>query len=223
MSIEPVVTDCFDWDGRGPSLIRWLHGSDKLFPDTFAGEWPDGICGAEYGLPPDLPPSSGTSIVVVDPAACDRAWVVFHGLQVIQIVPEEVHSYWHSELLESAASRSGVWKVTDSEWMRSFSPRHLGNCSHFILEFYDDLVEVIAEALIFGRGAFRLEQVIAEDRGFAYAYLWRAYCREKWDEKRAAAEDFRAYARIEQDPGNAEYARKKAERLEKETGLSKPA
>ena len=122
---------------------------------------------------------------------CPRAWVVFHGLQVIQIVPEEVHSYWHRPSSEPS-TRSGVWEVVGSDWLASFNPRHLENHKHFVLEFYDDLVEVIARDLIFGHGEFSIDRVVAEDARFAYAYLRRAQVREKAHQWNDAISDYRA-------------------------------
>lgn len=214
MKPVPITTEHFAFDGRGPSLIRWLNYSDMLFPGTFWPHAPNGIHGAEYGIPPMLTdePLPSTTISVVDPLECPRAWVVFHGLQVIQIVPEEVHSYWHSEVYEPG-TRSGAWEVVDSAWLASFSPRHLTGHKHFVLEFYDDLVEVIARGLIFGRGEFSIDQVVEKDDRFAYAYLRRAQVREEAQEWANAIADYRSYASLERYPSSAAYALRCAEAL----------
>jgi hypothetical protein len=75
MQAKVFQTDYFDFDGRGETLVRWICDVDILFAE------PDGanafvalsgdICGAQY----------------------HDGWVLFHGLQVLQIAPEEVHSY----------------------------------------------------------------------------------------------------------------------------------
>src|SRR4051812_22906669 len=93
----PIPTEQFAFDGRGPCLIRWLYYSDLLFKGTLWPDTPDGIHGAEYGIPPMSAgdPLPSPTVAMVDPLQCPRVWVVFHGLQVIQMVPEEVHSYWH--------------------------------------------------------------------------------------------------------------------------------
>lgn len=212
MKLLPIKTEHFPFDGRGPSLIRWLYYSDLLFASTMWPDKPDGIHGAEYGIPPVLAgsPLPSTTVAVVDPLQCPRAWVVFHGLQVIQIVPEEVHSYWH--LCESG-TQSGAWEVLDSDWSAGFNPRHLANHRHFILEFYDDLVEVIARDLIFGHGEFSIDRVIGKDRRFSYAYLRRAQVREKAQEWREAIADYRSYASLEPNQPNAAYGLRCAEAL----------
>ena len=48
-----------------------------------------------------------------------------------------------------------------------------------MLEFYDHVVEVVAEALIFGAGRFRLEGAIARDGRLGYAHLRRALSLKK--------------------------------------------
>lgn len=214
MKAQPVTTPHFAFDGRGPSLIRWLYYSDMLFAGTIWPDTPYGIHGAEYGIPPksDDSPLPSSTVAVIDPLECPRAWVVFHGLQVIQIVPEEVHSYWHSEVYEQG-TRSGIWEVTDSDWLAGFNPRHLSNHKHFVLEFYDELVEVIARDLIFGRGQFSIDRIVGDDGRFAYAYLRRAQVREKAQEWMEAIADYRSYASIEPDASNAAYGLRCAEAL----------
>jgi hypothetical protein len=144
---------------------------------------------------------------------CPRAWVIFDGLQVIQVVPEEVHSYWFLSEDESHA-RTGVWEVLDSEWLASFSQLHLAGHKHFVIEFYDDLVEVIARDLIFGRGEFLIDRAVGADGRFAYAYFRRADVREKARDWPGAIADYRAYANVEPNLSNAKYGLALAEALE---------
>jgi len=212
----PIETSHFAFDGRGPSLIRWLHHRDLLFAGTMWPDSPDGIHGAEYGIAPTIAgsPLPATSVAVVDPIECSKAWVVFDGLQVIQIVPEEVHSYWHYEP-EVRGNRSGAWEVVDSEWLAAFHPRHLAGHRHFILEFDDELVEVIARELIFGHGEFSIDRVAPTDGRFAYAYLRRAQVREKAEQWKDAQADYRLYASLENNESNSSYARRCAEGLAK--------
>lgn len=84
-------------------------------------------------------------------------WIVFKRLQVIQIVPHEVHSFWY--LTEGDTFDNGILEVEDSSWIKNFSPTHLTKCKHFILEFYDEIVEVICESLISGVGDFDANKV----------------------------------------------------------------
>jgi hypothetical protein len=189
MKAVPVeVPDAFGPGGRGPELQQWLVDSDLLFGDSEAGFAPltRSIAGAQV----------------------DGGWVVFHGLQVIQIVPEEVHSYWHLESEADPPSLSNVWCITDSTWLGSFAPRHLSNHEHYLLTFYDELAEVICRDLLFGLGVFDLERAIASFPQLAYAYLRRAMSREKKGKLDESAADYKKYIAISPDLSSVEYARR---------------
>jgi hypothetical protein len=216
MKASPLATEHFAFDGRGPYLARWLYRSDLLFDGTFWPEAPDGIHGVEYRIPPKVAAGSlpSTTVLVVDPLQCLRAWVVFDGLQVFQVVPEEVHTYWHDEA-DEPGRLSGVWEIADSAWLASFDPRHLGAHKHFVLVFYDDVVEVIARDLIFGHGAFSIDRVVDEDGRFAFAYNRRAQVREKAEDWRGALADYRAYASLEPNPSFAASGLRHCAALEK--------
>ena len=182
-AIEP-----FRAGGRGPVLESWLHDGDLLFPDTNEGfaAPPDGIVGAQVS----------------------DAWVVLQGVQVVQVVPEEVHSYWHRGLPSVGPEASNLWRIDDSEWLRTFNPRHLAECQHFVLEFYDELLEVVAEALVVGPGAFHLEEAIAQDGRLGYAYLRRAMSlktERRFDEAEAS---FVEYLATDPPESAREYARR---------------
>ena len=198
MKAEPIATPYFGFDGRGPTLIRWLNNSDLLFPGTFWSDTPDGIQGAEYGLQGTPGRGSGpwTSVEVTDPTSAEHAWVVFNGLQVIQVVPHEVHTYWHRKCASGQHEKTGVWEVFESDWLKSFAQGHLAKSRHFILEFYDDLVEVVADDLIFGTGRFKIEHVVEHDARFVFAFLRRAQCSEKRKDIEGAVRDYRKYASV---------------------------
>ncbi len=217
MKAEPIATPYFGFDGRGPTLARWLNYSDLLFPGTFWSDTPDGIHGAEYGLPSTTArgPGPWTSVEVADATTADRAWVIFHGLQVVQVIPHEVHSYWHRECAASEVRKTGAWEVFESVWLKSFAQGHLATSRHFLLEFYDDLVEVVAEGLIFGVGRFKIEQVVEHDPRFVFAFLRRAQCNEKRKDIEGAVRDYRKYASVADNASNAEYATKCADHLER--------
>ena len=138
MIVRPISTPYFDYDGRGPILTRWIHDRECVIPGSDAGRapLPGHIVGAEHS----------------------EGWVIFQRLQVIQIIPEEVHSYWFFDLLPSGAVHTGAYEVVDSSWKASFSQRHLADQQHFILAFYDDLVEVVCRSLAFGSGIFLIHE-----------------------------------------------------------------
>jgi hypothetical protein len=143
MRVVPYPTDHFGFDGRGPEIHRFLRDCDALKEGAFPERRkpPGHIIGVEYYWfeRPEL------------------EWVLFRKMQVIQIVPEEVCSYWFAAHISDKRKGIGIYVVEDSAWLRSFSQRHLASCRHFIFQFYDDILEVIAEDLTFGRGAFRIE------------------------------------------------------------------
>src|SRR5262249_45447261 len=151
----------------------------------------------------------------IEGAQVGGGWVVFHGLQVIQIVPEEVHSYWHLELERGPPSLANVWRIEGSAWLASFSPEHLHDQEHYLLTFYDELVEVICRELLFGSDVFNLEAAIASFPQLAYAYLKRAMSREKQGKLCEAAADFEQYIAISTNASSVEYARRCLETLGK--------
>ncbi len=133
-------------------MLRWITDVELLLPDTHLDkQLPGDLRGASY-----IYSSSQTNWI----GQRQKAWVVFYGLQVIQIVPEEVHSYWHLAYTPKKKNsiKSGVWIVENSEWLKLFNPQHLTEHKHFILEFYDELVAVVCRDLIFGPGEFSIEE-----------------------------------------------------------------
>lgn len=144
MRTIPLQNEHFGFDGRGPEIQRFLHDRDAVKGGTFTDRrpLPGNIIGMEFSWF-----EHDTS-----------AWVIFSRSQVVQIVPEEVCSYWFMPDSPEETRGVGIYVIEDSQWLSSFSQRHLGKCRHFILMFYDDIVEVLAEDLIFGRGPFRIEE-----------------------------------------------------------------
>jgi len=194
MKLIPVdVPDAFGPGGRGPELQHWLIDVDLLFDSSAAGFAPTqrSIHGAQV----------------------HGGWVVFHELQVVQIVSEEVHSYWHLETNGESPSLANVWRVQDSEWLTSFSPRHLQGHNHYIITFYDELAEIICRELLFGSDVFSLEHAISRFPQLAYAYLRRAMSLEKQMKLDAAASDYEKYIEIATDASSVEYARRCVARL----------
>ena len=190
MQAKVFPTDLFGFDGRGESLQHWIHDADILFPEpevsgAFAAP-SGGIVGAQY----------------------DGGWVLFHGLQVIQIVPEEVHAYWHLNFILGDIKQSGVWEIEGSEWIKTFAQRHLAEHKHFIIEFYDELVEVICRTLIFGADRFDLEKIVATDNRLSYAYLRRADIQRKLGNFDEAVDDYQKYIQSCPESSSSDYAQR---------------
>ena len=193
MRIVAVDTPYFWHDGRGPMLVRWIKDDELLLPGSQAGRAP--LAGSIEGVQYDADGPEGN-------------WVIFHGMQVIQIVPEEVHAGWHWNYLDDSGIKTGVWEVEDSEWLKTFHPRHLGCHKHYIVEFYDEIVELICRELIFGDGRFAIEKVVVVDSRFAYAYLRRAMSQEKLGNKAEAIEYYQKYIDMVPDEDKKDYARR---------------
>jgi hypothetical protein len=195
VQIVPIQTPHFSFDGRGPILRRWIHDRDLLLPDSSEGfaAQPGQACGAVHDTYADGPGG--------------RHFVVFHGLQVLQVVPEEVHAYWHRRLLSSTRG-IGVFRVERSDWLASFAQRHLAGHDHFVLEWYDDIVEVICRDLIFGEGDFEISRVLPDEPRLGYAYFRHAVAQEKLGNVVAAIDSWERYLACAPHVGSIDYARR---------------
>lgn len=155
----------------GSTIERWLWLRDINFPDS----------GHQYSFP-EVPLGLVTT----------AGWVIFHRRQLFLAVPDEVHTFWHHEQNQDLV-RSFAFQVEESLWLASFDQRHLSLCHHFVLDFRDDIVEVICEKLLFGAGPFELEAAITLHPELGDAYYWRAMAREKAGDLRFA-DDLRKVA-----------------------------
>jgi hypothetical protein len=185
MKANPIHLNAFETSGRGPVLTRWLHDEVMYFPNS--DELNTGsIVGAEY----------------------EGNWLIFYGLQVIQIIPEEVHSYWHLKMTKDEARITGAWEIEDSTWLKTFNQRHLANQKHFVLEFYDEIVEVICKSLACDKGVFDIRQVASLDDRFAYVYLRYAMAQEKLGNSKEALTNYQHYLNRCPNGDSAEYAKR---------------
>lgn len=190
--VSAEAPEPFGTGSRGPTLTRWLTNSELLFPNSDS-------C---YG------PATGS----IKGAIAEDSWVIFHGLQVIQIVPEEVHSYWHLKHAEPGVNTC-AWRVIDSEWKASFAQHHLANHEHFLLVFYDDLVEVICRELLFGKFPFELASAIEDYPQLGGAYLRLAESLRNQHDQQGAIANYERYLECNPDEGSAGYARRCLETL----------
>jgi hypothetical protein len=65
--------------------------------------------------------------------------------QVVMFTPEEVIA---------RPGPGGAFDLGRSAWLQSFNQWHLERCCHYRLRFYDELLDIICEALEFFDGAF---------------------------------------------------------------------
>lgn len=128
--MKPIHVESFYHDGRGPELVKMHWGRRNV-----------GLLAIDY-FPPD--------VVHDDASICH---VRFKGLQVCMTTPEEVVKALPMGL--AAHRPAAMFNLGKDAWYNEFSPRHLSECSHFQLMFYDDLVDVICEDLYCAQGAFR--------------------------------------------------------------------
>ena len=75
--------------------------------------------------------------------------VRFGGTQVVMVTPEEVVADPALPAVGSYAADLGR-----SNWLQSFAPGHLANCSHYRLHFYDELLDVVCETIEFATGPY---------------------------------------------------------------------
>jgi hypothetical protein len=132
--IHPIYIEFFYSDGRGPELARFCWGYRN-----------DLLEAAEFMLPDAV---SGD----------DLRFVRFLRPQVVMITPEEVINYANMSSYLIKYRPAAMFDLGKSDWFKSFSQRHLQKCSHYQLLFYDQLLDVIAEGVEFGKGKFNQSQ-----------------------------------------------------------------
>ncbi len=123
---ESIAADVFYSDGRGPELKRALWDA------------------------------RGTALVAIDYTDPDGVLrhVRFHGPQVAMFTPEEVVGCARQAGAFESNRPTAAIDLGQSDWLRTFDPRHLNRCRHFQLLFYDELLDIICERLEFLDGAF---------------------------------------------------------------------
>jgi hypothetical protein len=123
---QTVLTREFYHDGRGPELVRlhWqgqgavLAAADYYNPD--ARHTPEGLRHVRFQRP-----------------------------QVVQITPEEVVNYDRFGLGEALTQfrPAAALDLGRSPWVEAFEQRHLTQCRHYQLMFYDELLDIICEGV----------------------------------------------------------------------------
>jgi hypothetical protein len=122
--VKPIWVEKFFHDGRGPELqgVHWLHNGVVLRA-------------LDYFNPGD----------VHEPGSLRQ--VIIHRPQVVMITPEEVINYGSATEALAKHTPAAMFDLGASDWLKSFSQRHLEACRHYQLFFYDELFDVIAEGL----------------------------------------------------------------------------
>ena len=128
MKITPILEEKFYHDGRGPELITvvWAHKGTVLK-------------GFEYYNPDDE--YSEENIKHVD----------LEKVEAYSMASEEVHG----SILASSETKAAIFKIDESEWLKQFNQRHLSNCSHFQIMFYDEIYDLVCESIRIGKGRMK--------------------------------------------------------------------
>ena len=121
----PILENEFYHDGRGPELQRvvWSHRGASLR-------------GFEYFNPDD----------VYSPE--NLRHLELHKVEAYSMAGEEVYR----GILANGKSKAAIYCIADSPWKKSFQQRHLGDCEHYQIMFYDEIFDVICREIISGSG-----------------------------------------------------------------------
>ncbi len=129
---QAVQPDLFSSDGRGPQLGR-LHWRTAGSPSLAAIDYSNAAVG--HGTQGDY------HVRVV-------------GCQAIMITPEEVIGDRQLPDNLSDLRPAALFDLGRSEWLMSFNQTHLSRCRHYQLLFYDELVDIICDAIEIHEGSF---------------------------------------------------------------------
>ena len=116
MSSKPILTDDFYFDGRGPSIVQIHWAYDGIVLRAIDFEGTRG-----------------------------KSHLFFEGIQVVMITPEEVINTAQFDSLVVDDNIYSAISLGKSEWLDTFTPRHLDKCEHYKFLFYDHMIDVICE------------------------------------------------------------------------------
>lgn len=121
----PVFESEFYHDGRGPELqkVIWDYRGQILR-------------GFEYFNPDDEYNEENLRHLQLEK------------VEVYAMASEEVHPH----IAANGDTKAAIFRFPDSEWKRSFQQRHMQDCAHFQIMFYDEIFDVICREIIPGIG-----------------------------------------------------------------------
>jgi len=126
MRTEPIHTDLFYHEGRGPELQRTIWTRKGIV-----------LSGFEYFNPDD------------EYTEANLKHLKLESVEAYAMSSEEVHG----NILATGDSKAAIFKVLDSPWLASFNSSHLTECSHFQIMFYDEIYDVICKSIEPGAGS----------------------------------------------------------------------
>ena len=128
---RPILVDSIWAEGRGPELRRAHFRGRGL-----------SLIALDY-LNPDWASEDETRHLII------------HKGQVHQYTPEEVYSYSRDGVQWGPSiNQAAVVDLGRSDWLLAFSQRHLGNCKHYRIMFYDEFLDVICENITAAAGPY---------------------------------------------------------------------
>ena len=127
----PVLEAEFHHDGRGPELqkVIWDYRGQILR-------------GFEYFNPED------------DYKAENLRHLLLDKVEVYSMAGEEVHK----NIAANGDTRAAIFQIVDSPWKRSFQQRHIQDCEHFQIMFYDEIFDVICRKITPGTGPLNTKE-----------------------------------------------------------------
>lgn len=121
---KPVLAADFYHDGRGPTMERVIWHPHNPKPAGFEYTNPD---------------SAG-------------------GLRHLKLIQVEAFAYAgeevHGGTPMNSATNAAIHDLGRSEWLLSLCPLHLKDCSHFCIEFYDEIFDVVCHGIETHAGPF---------------------------------------------------------------------
>ncbi len=127
---EPIHSDAFYHDGRGPELQRVIWKYRKQI-----------LVGFEYYNPDD--PYDAEHL----------RHLVLEKVEAYAMAGEEVHG----DILATGKTKAAIFRICDSSWKKSFNQMHLSDCEHFQIMFYDEIFDVICKSITAGKGSLQTE------------------------------------------------------------------
>lgn len=112
----PILEDEFYHEGRGPELQRVVWG--------YKGRT---LRGFEYFNPDDVYSEENLHHIELQK------------VEAYLMASEEVSR----GIVANGDSRAAIFHITDSSWKKSFQQRHLQDCEHYQIMFYDEIFDVI--------------------------------------------------------------------------------
>ncbi len=133
MKIKPTLETIFYRDGRGPELQKVVWADSGVT-----------LVGFEYYNPDDIYEKENIKHIRLI------------GVEAFSFAGEEVHP----DIYFIQNSDAAIFEVIDSDYKKSLSPRHLANCKHYQLIFYDEIFDIICSSVVSGVGPLSEEQII---------------------------------------------------------------